>query len=210
MRTRPLLICEDLNINEKLIFNDFLISHVPRETRADINILGFNQDLDLKNKIRMGYTSTPLFDDNGFLIRGVIPLYIWPLFHSDPRIVGASPFHGKYHDEAKTCFDDKNYCRLFIEFPKFIKPFVYMLKSPQSYMDFQAIKYPHTKPSKTLEVKEVYADALEQLEELIDNLQNKDEYFVKMSQVKGDRDKLNSPFADESDETDSLKEDKKM
>ncbi len=111
-------------------------------------------------------------------------MYIWPLFNSDPRVICCFPYHGKYYTQEKENFNDANYCIIYLELPKFVQPVAHVLKTPQSYRDFLSIKYPNEKINKTQEIRKLYVNSLEQLDEIIENLKNRDQYFLKLEKKK--------------------------
>lgn len=184
LSTRFLILNNNINIDEKISFQHLLISHLPRETRIAINLLAY--DKYQQNFFELGSCSTPLYDDNGIMEQGVIPLYIWPLFKTDPRIVCCFPYKGKYQMEGnKGPFNEDDYCVLYIEFPKFVRPVAYVLKSPQSYREYLKLKYPNEdKINNTYEMKILYSNSMDQLEEILDNLKNRDQYFLKLDKKK--------------------------
>lgn len=143
--------------------------------------------------MKLGCATTAIYEENGVMANGILKLYIWPLFVSDPRVVCCFPYHGKYYTQQKENFNDNNYCILYLELPKFKQPVAHVLKTPQSYRDFLSVKYPNEKINKTQEIRKLYVNSLEQLDEIIENLKNRDQYFLKLEKKKkemGDRLKI--------------------
>lgn len=120
-----------------------------------------------------------------------IEIFIWPFFKIDPRIISMSQYYGKYHqiqndkDEKVINYEfvKKDYCILSIEFPKFVKPLAYILKTPNSYREFLKIKNSineNRAVNDLNEIKDIYSSSMNDLEEIVDSLRDKDNYFLRV------------------------------
>jgi hypothetical protein len=199
-KTRFFIINNNVTISEKINFNSLLISHLPRETRICINLLAY--DKNQQNYFEIGSCQTTLYDSNGIMEQGVIPLYIWPLFKIDPRISCCYPYKGRFHNvhagqqmanlnsknnhfSNNEKFNEDDYCTLYIELPKFTLPVAFVLKTPNSYREFLKSKYPQDyKINYAYEMTVLYSNSMDQLEEILDNLKNRDQYFLKLDKKK--------------------------
>jgi hypothetical protein len=147
----------------------------------------------------LGSCSTPLFDENGIMYSGIIQLNIWPLVSIDPRIVCTFSYLGKHSINEQTDYDKKDYCILYLEFPKFIKPLAYTLKSPQSYIEFLKLKYPKEQGNvnNINEIKSLYANSMDHMEYIIDSLKNRDAYFMEVDKRRKEQEKRKEGINDE-------------
>jgi hypothetical protein len=176
--TRFFIINNDININEKVNFPKLLISHLPRETRVAINLHAYDKSQNSKKSFILGSCCSPLYDANGIMVKK-LAMNIWPLVAIDPRIICTYDYMGKYYQkegEKSNEFDKKKFCTLYIEFPSLVRNMVYTLKTPYSYREFLKIKYSkdYDNVNNTYEMKLLYVNSMEHLEQLIDNLRNRD------------------------------------
>ncbi len=113
-----------------------------------------------------------------------IEVYIWPLFKNDPRVVSISQYFGKFHenylvnDQMK--FSKKDFCVVYVDFPRFVKPFAHILKTPQSYREFLKVKHPGKDVNSTYEIVSLYATSMEDLDQIVNSLRDKDYYFLEV------------------------------
>jgi hypothetical protein len=191
LSTRFFIVDNDININEKITFNKLLISHLPRETRISFNLYAYDKSQSSKKQFVLGSCSTPLYNENGIMYSGVIEMNLWPLVSIDPRIVCTFPYLGKHSINEQSQYNKKDYCRLYIEFPKFIRPVAYTLKSPQSYIEFLKLKYPkeQNNVNNINEIKSLYANSLDHFEYILDSLRNRDAYFMELDKKRKEQDR---------------------
>ncbi len=178
-QTRFFLLRDDILLNEKMVFDKLLISHLPRETRLCINLIGY--DKYQSNPFVLGSAQISLYDENGMMESGLIPLYIWPLFKTDSRIVFTLPYKGRvYLDRPDSGFNDEDYCKVYLEFPKFVSPSTFVLKNPQSYREFLKVKYDTQNINNEYEMVRLFANSMQHFEEIMHNLSNRDQYFLNL------------------------------
>ena len=126
---------------------------------------------------------TYLYDDNGLMQQQKIEVYLWPLFKVDPRIVCTYNYHGKYfipeEYRISETLNKNHYCILYLDFPKYMKPVTYTLKSSDSYIEFLKLKHPCNKDNinQSEEIRALYGDSMGHLEQILNDLKDKDKYF---------------------------------
>jgi hypothetical protein len=185
-QTRFFLVRDQILFNENMVFYKFLISHLPRETRLCVNLIGY--DKYQSNPFTLGSAQISLYDENGMMESGLIPLYIWPLFKTDSRIVCTLPYKGRvYLDRPDTGFQEDDYCKIYIEFPKFVKRNTYVLKNPQSYREFLQIKYDTQNVNNVFEMNRLFANSMQHFEEIMHNLSNRDQYFLNLEKSRKEK-----------------------
>ena len=87
---------------------------------------------------------------------------MWPLFKIDSRTISMPQYTGKFSE--KNNFNKKDFCIIYLELPNFVKKVAHILKSPQNYKNFLAIKYPHQEINSIYEIYSVYSDSMKDLE----------------------------------------------
>ena len=126
------------------------------------------------------------------MLSKIVEVYVWPLFKIDPRAVSMSQYFGKFHqnyDVDKTgVFDKKDYCIIYIDFPKFVRPFAHILKTPQSYREFLRVKHPDQDVNSLHEIHSVYSSSMEDLDQIVNSLRDKDYYFLELERKKKEKD----------------------
>lgn len=214
--SRFMIINNTINIEEKIIIQQLLLSHLPKETRLCFNIYVYDK---LKSKyFILGCCSTSIFDENGLLRQGLVEMAIWPLFKIDPRIVCTDNYLGKHNfqdeviKEKMKKMDKSMFTMLYVEFPKFSYPFQYTLKTPYSYIEFLKLKHPtyENKVNSTVEIQNLYASSMDHLEVIINSLKNKDQYFIELEKKSKGSDKSKQSNYPPSKNSDDRDEEKKL
>ena len=93
--TKPYLIKDFILLNENIVLdgNEFLISHLPYETRIGLTIKAF--DSKFEKKYILGSCQIPLYKDTGEFNSGEIEYQFWPNVKIFPRVVFSTPFSKK-------------------------------------------------------------------------------------------------------------------
>jgi hypothetical protein len=119
-----------------------------------------------------------------------VEVYIWPLFKNDPRVVSISQYYGKFHENAATGplnFKKKDFSIIYLDFPKFVRPFAHILKTPQSYRDFLRVKHPDQDINSLYEIFSVYSTSMEDLDQIVNSLRDKDYYFLEVEKKRREK-----------------------
>ena len=99
--TKPYLIKDFIFLNENIVLdgNQFLISHLPFETRIGLTIKAF--DAKFSKKYTLGSCQIPLYKDTGEFNSGEIEFQFWPNVKIFPRVVYSTPFSKKRKEKEK-------------------------------------------------------------------------------------------------------------
>ena len=99
--TQPYLLKNFILLNETITLdgNEFLISHLPYETRIGLTIKAF--DSKLERKFILGSCQIPLYKDSGEFNSGNIECQFWPNVKIFPRVVFSTPFSRKKKEKEK-------------------------------------------------------------------------------------------------------------
>ena len=99
--TKPYLIKDFILLNENIVLdgNEFLISHLPYETRIGLTIKAF--DSKFEKKYILGSCQIPLYKDTGEFNSGEIEYQFWPNVKIFPRVVFSTPFSKKKKEKEK-------------------------------------------------------------------------------------------------------------
>ena len=189
--TRFLMVNNHINLEEKVKISKLLISQLPKETRICLNVLAYDKDKNKDKSFVLGCCSTTLYNENGFIKQGLVPMNVWPLFKIDPRIVSTYDFYQKYNSKEKNISLDKinaNYFTIYIEFPVYSKPVKYSLKTPFSYRELLKVRVKEKDKAKSInlrdEIQILYGSSLEDLEYILYSLRNREQYFYNLDRTR--------------------------